>query len=146
MSDAVYMAEVIKEGKGTSLVGRSGWESVCLFRGHEFVPWSRRIPHPMKQLSPCATTTRTAPGTRKPQLLKPVCPRAYALQKEKATTMTNLCIAVKSGSCSSSHLEKARAQQQRLSVANKQTNEKSKYIFKKKKKEDMVVLGRKKRR
>ena len=47
-------AEAVKEGKGTSLVGRrSGWESVCLFRGHEFGPWSRRIPHPVKQLSPC---------------------------------------------------------------------------------------------
>ena len=35
----------------------SGWESACQFRGHRFEPWSRKIPHAARQLSPCTTTT-----------------------------------------------------------------------------------------
>ena len=33
----------------------SGEESSCQCRGHRFDPWSRKIPHASKQLSPCAT-------------------------------------------------------------------------------------------
>ena len=35
----------------------SGWESACQYRGHEFEPWSGKIPHAAEQLGPCATTT-----------------------------------------------------------------------------------------
>ena len=35
-------------------------ESACQCRGHGFDPWSRKIPHAMEQLSPCATTTEPA--------------------------------------------------------------------------------------
>ena len=38
-----------------------GWEA--LSRGHGFDPWSRRIPHAMKQLGPCNI------------ILEPMCPR-----------------------------------------------------------------------
>ena len=34
----------------------SGLESACWCRGHGFDPWSRKIPHAVEQLSPCATT------------------------------------------------------------------------------------------
>ena len=39
---------------------RSGWESACQCRGHEFEPWSGRIPHAVEQLGPWATTTEPA--------------------------------------------------------------------------------------
>ena len=35
----------------------SGYKSACQCRGHGFEPWSRKIPHAVEQLSPCATTT-----------------------------------------------------------------------------------------
>ena len=38
----------------------SGWESACQCRGQGFDPWSRKIPHPAEQLSPCTTTTEPA--------------------------------------------------------------------------------------
>ena len=38
----------------------SGWESTCQCRGHEFEPWSGKIPHAVEQLGPCATTTEPA--------------------------------------------------------------------------------------
>ena len=34
----------------------SGKESACQYRGHEFDPWSRKVPHAAEQLSLCATT------------------------------------------------------------------------------------------
>ena len=34
-----------------------GKEYTCQFRGHWFHPWSGKIPHAVKQLSPCTTTT-----------------------------------------------------------------------------------------
>ena len=37
----------------------SGKESTCQGRRHEFEPWSRKIPHAVEQLSPCATTTES---------------------------------------------------------------------------------------
>ena len=33
----------------------------CQCRGHGFNPWSRKIPHDMQQLSPCATITEPVP-------------------------------------------------------------------------------------
>ena len=30
-----------------------------LMQGHRFHPWSRKMPHVMEQLSPCATTTES---------------------------------------------------------------------------------------
>ena len=35
----------------------SGWEPACQCRGPGFNLWSGRIPHAVRQLSPCATTT-----------------------------------------------------------------------------------------
>ena len=41
---------------GASLVVQR-LRTACQFRGHRFDPWSRKIPHAVGQLSPCATTT-----------------------------------------------------------------------------------------
>ena len=38
----------------------SGWESACQCRGHEFEPWSGKIPHATEQLGPWAPTTEPA--------------------------------------------------------------------------------------
>ena len=46
-------------------------ESTCQSRGHEFNPWSGKIPHAVEQLSPCATTS------------EPMRPRVRAVQQEK---------------------------------------------------------------
>ena len=46
----------------------------CQCRGHGCDPWSGKIPHASRQLSPCATAT------------EPAHPRAHALQQEKAPT------------------------------------------------------------
>ena len=35
----------------------SGYEYTCHCRGHGFDSWSRKIPHALEQLSPCAWTT-----------------------------------------------------------------------------------------
>ena len=39
---------------------RSGWESACQCREHEFEPWSGKIPHATEQLGPWATATEPA--------------------------------------------------------------------------------------
>ena len=64
----------------------SGRESTCQCRIHGLDPWSRKIPHAMEQL----TLSARAPGPRNRnyrahtlQLLKPMCPKACALQQEK---------------------------------------------------------------
>ena len=56
-----------------------GKESACQFSGHEFYPWSRKIPYTAEQLISCPETTEPvlqSPGntTTKPtaELLKPV--------------------------------------------------------------------------
>ena len=36
----------------------SGEEYACQWRSHRFDPWSRKVPHAVKQLSPCTTTTQ----------------------------------------------------------------------------------------
>ena len=46
-------------------------ESTCQCRGHEFNPWSGKIPHAVEQLSPRATTS------------EPMRLRVHALQEEK---------------------------------------------------------------
>ena len=43
----------------------SDWESTCQCRGHGFNPWSRKIPHDMQQLSPCATITEPVPWNKR---------------------------------------------------------------------------------
>ena len=50
--------------KGAIKMGESGaslvvqWLRIaCQCRGHEFEPWSRKIPYAAGQLSPCTTTT-----------------------------------------------------------------------------------------
>ena len=37
--------------------GRSGWESICQYREHEFDPWSRKIPNAVEQLGLWPTTS-----------------------------------------------------------------------------------------
>ena len=51
----------------------SGWDSICQRRGHGFNPRSRKIPHALEQLSPCATTTEACVSrARAPQQEKPL--------------------------------------------------------------------------
>ena len=62
----------------------SGKEFTYQYRRHRFDPWSVKIPHAAGQLSPCALEH----GSRNywihtPQLLKPECSGACALQQEK---------------------------------------------------------------
>ena len=64
----------------------SSKESACQCRRHGFDPWSRKIPHAVEQLRPCATTIE--PGNRDNwahvlQPLKPMCCLACALQQVK---------------------------------------------------------------
>ena len=67
----------------------SGKESACQCRRYQFDPWSGKIPHATKQLSPCTTTTvLQSPGTITTgptccSLLKPTCPRTRVLQQGK---------------------------------------------------------------
>ena len=51
-------------------------ESTCQCRGHGFKPWSRKIPHAVEQLSPCATTTE-------PTCLEPVLRNTRSHRNEK---------------------------------------------------------------
>ena len=75
---------------GVSLVAqwmRSHWQ--C--RRHGFVPWSRKIPHAMGQLSPMHHNSWASAlepricnyWASMLQLLKPICPRVSALQREE---------------------------------------------------------------
>ena len=68
----------------------SGKESAYQCRGHRFNPWFGKIPQALGQLSPCTTTTELllwsprAPTTGPTcHTLKPMSPRAWALQQEK---------------------------------------------------------------
>ena len=63
----------------------SDWESACQCRGHGFNPWSRKSPHSVEQLSPCATTTEPALYSPQATPTKTHMPRAHALQQEKPT-------------------------------------------------------------
>ena len=58
-------------------------KSACQCRRHEFDAWSGKIPHAEEQLSLCATTSEPVLYIWEPQLLKPACPRACALQEKK---------------------------------------------------------------
>ena len=54
----------------------TGWESVFHCRGHRFDPWSKKNPHASEQLSPNSRAWKS-------RLLKPMYPRAHALQWKK---------------------------------------------------------------
>ena len=82
----------------------SGRESAFQCRGHGFHSWSRKIPHAIVQLSPCATTT------------EPTCPRACPLQQQKPFQWDIHICQLESSPCSL-QLEKAYTQQWRLSAA-----------------------------
>ena len=80
----------------------SGQESTCQCRGHRFDSWSRKIPHAMGQLNPCATTTE-------PVCLPPVLHDKRSRRNEKPvhcseeqslphTTRESLCTATKTQS------------------------------------------------
>ena len=65
----------------------SGKEFAYHCRRHKFNRWSRKIPHAVEQLSPCATTIEPVSIARNYrahalQLLKPTCPRAHTPQEK----------------------------------------------------------------
>ena len=65
----------------------SGRKSTCRCRGHEFYPWSGKIPQAAEPLNPCATTLSLSSRAWELQLLIPVedrMPRACAPQQEKS--------------------------------------------------------------
>ena len=61
----------------------SGWGSTCHCRGHGFNPWSRKIPHAERQLSPCVPTTEPVSGAHAPQE-KPLQWEAWASPLESS--------------------------------------------------------------
>ena len=57
-----------KSDQTRDFLGGAVVKNLCQFRGHEFNPWSGKIPHAAEQLSPCATTTGACmPGAPAPQ-------------------------------------------------------------------------------
>ena len=47
-----------------------GVPNACQCRGRGFSPWSRKIPHAMRQLSPCTTTTEPAQMVKNPPTMQ----------------------------------------------------------------------------
>ena len=69
----------------------SGKESVCQCRGHKLDPWLMKIPHTMRQLSPCTTTTETALQILGATATKALAPwRVFSATRE-VTIMRSLC-------------------------------------------------------
>jgi len=102
---------------------------------HGFDPWSGKIPHALKQLSPCASTIeavlsspRAATTESVLQLLKPVCPGALCSATRDATAMRSHCTTVKSGPCSPQP-EKAHTHQPRPRATKRRTDKIKKIIF-----------------
>ena len=86
----------------------SGKESICQCRRHGFDPLSGKIPHAWEQLSPWVATVEWAcalePKSRNYwahvlQLLKPVCPKAQALQEEKPPQWEACTLLLESSPC-----------------------------------------------
>ena len=62
----------------------SAWESACQCRGHRFNPWSRKIPHAIGAAKPVRHNYGSLWSLAlQPQMLRPMCPRAHALQRKK---------------------------------------------------------------
>ena len=81
----------------------SGEESAHQCRRHRFNPWTRKMPHPVEQLSPCATATEPT------------------LRNKRAIAMT----VTRSSPCHHPplpQLEKVPGQQRRPSAAKKTKN------------------------
>ena len=87
-----------------------GVPNACQCRGRGFSPWSRKIPHAMRQLSPCTTTTE-------PVCCKEWSPSAYSLCSvtRQATAMRSPRTTMRSSPWSLQS-EKAHAKQQRPSA------------------------------
>ena len=68
----------LKQNKNRSRGFPDCKESALQCKGHGFNPWSWRIPHALKQLRPCATTTSLHTTTTKDRV-----PRTCAPQQEK---------------------------------------------------------------
>ena len=87
-----------------------GAPNACQCRGRGFSPWSRKIPHAMRQLSPCTTTTE-------PVCCKEWSPSAYSLCSvtRQATAMRSPRTTMRSSPWSLQS-EKAHAKQQRPSA------------------------------
>ena len=58
---------------------KSAWQ--C--GGHQFDPWSGKIPHAVEQLSPCSTTIDPKLGSLRAAATKACLPRACALRQGK---------------------------------------------------------------
>ena len=104
---------------------RSGWESTCQCRGCGFKPWSRRIPHAVERLGPCATAAELVLWSPQATTTKPECCNCWSLRAwspcsaaGEATAMRSLRTAARSGP-RSPQLERARAQQRRPNAAKK---------------------------
>ena len=78
-----------------------GEESTCQCRRHRFDSWSRRTPHAVKQLSPCATTTEPGLESQEATTTEPRClDRACALQPEKPPQRETHSLQPEKGLCS----------------------------------------------
>ena len=62
----------------------SGEDPTCQRRGHEFSPWSEKIPHVAGQLSLCTTT------------IEPARSRAHTMQQEKPSQWKALALQLES--------------------------------------------------
>ena len=78
-----------------------GEESTCQCRRHRFDSWSRRTPHAVKQLSPCATTTEPGLESQEATTTEPMClDRVCALQPEKPPQRETHSLQPEKGLCS----------------------------------------------
>ena len=75
-------SEGIKMSKTGLTWWYSGWESGSQSRGHEFDPWSWKIPHAVKQQSPWASTTEPVLWSPRAASTEAHMPTAYAPQWE----------------------------------------------------------------
>ena len=66
----------------------SGWEPACQCRGPGFNPWSGKIPHAVRQLSPCATTTE-APVPQSPCTTRNSSPLTTVRESPGAATKSS---------------------------------------------------------
>ena len=71
--------------------------------GHRFVPWSRKIPHAVVQLSPCITTTECSRAHEQQllspqiQLQNPTCHNNHSAQQKTKQTKKPQWLFVRSG-------------------------------------------------
>ena len=103
----------------------SGEESDCQCRTDRLDPWSRKIPHALKQLSPC-TTISLCSRAWEPQVLSPCAPTTEGLPPDnrcsaarEATTMRSPHTSTREQSSLSATREKPMQQQRPSTAKNK---------------------------